>query len=839
MNLETSFAPLLDLLLKSAALLLIGGALLTTLRKTSAANRHAVFVAILATLLLLPLTKLIAPRWSLAMEPDQAATTGVNLPAVASIKTTPSVVLVVSSKTSVAPLPSTPWVIPWKTLFVATWIGGTVLLLGRRAYISLRLRALAHRSLPIQDERLAAFTRKLTEASGTRAAVRVSTLCRVPLVAGIVRPIVLLPVDASEWSEPRIAFALCHELGHIRRRDCLTRLLAEIACALYWLNPLVWLAARQMRLAQEQACDDLVLNSGAPADEYAEQLVDAVRSLQADHFASRHALAMAQPSTLETRVVAIMDPTRDRSPRSGRGALGGVAFVAMMLTFCAAAQLRGAQEAASPTRESADAKAGAAQAVQVIIEARFIEIPMDPTGLPDLLKAPGPTSVPSERAEAAIKGLQLTKGVTILATPRLTTKSGQKAKIEIGREYRYVTDWEKDPKTAAWEAKAFGTENLGTTFEVTPKVNADGVIDLELLPAIKELTDVVDLDAPQAGAKPDVGRVIPEGHRSQPVFTHRNMETHVKIKSGDTVAFGGLDTSSGRLIVLVTARVAVPGAIPAHPAVKGADTLESTPVNKSGANGDVITDSEDAIRTRVFGTPTDTPKKTDAPATPGLAPGAAAKAEWVYPKIDFREATVKEVAEYLVKTSAQLDPKRKGANIVIKEGRDFAEAKITLKLANVPLEEVLKYVASLANAEMVKEEFAFVIQPIGATERVPGLAGGGAPANVKPNLAPVPAPHEKGAAWKKAQRIIPPRIDFRSASAEECIDFLRTKARELDPDKLGVNLVLHPDPNRKLPPITLSLINTPLSEVLLYVANLSSLQVVSDDHAITLSPLPK
>ena len=52
----------------------------------------------------------------------------------------------------------------------------------------------------------------------------------------------------------------------------------------------------------------------------------------------------AQPSTIETRVIAIMDGTRNRSPRIGSGLLSGVAFAVAMLATCAPAQVGGANE---------------------------------------------------------------------------------------------------------------------------------------------------------------------------------------------------------------------------------------------------------------------------------------------------------------------------------------------------------------------------------------------------------------------------------------------------------------------------------------------------------------
>jgi beta-lactamase regulating signal transducer with metallopeptidase domain len=804
MNLETSFAAVLDVLLKSTALLLAGAVLLIALRKASAANRHAVSVAIFAALLLLPLTKLIAPRWSLAMEPDPVVTTRVEVTPAGPIEMSPLPASAPSPEMDAPPVVSAPWVIPWKTLFVATWLVGAAVLMGRRLRISLQLRALARSSSPIRDEKLAALTRELVETSGICAMVRESALCRVPLVAGVVRPMVLLPENTHEWSESRIAFALCHELGHIRRRDCLTRLLAEITCALYWLNPLVWLAARQMRLAQEQACDDLVLNAGAPADEYAGQLVDAVRSLQADHLGTRHALAMAQPSTLETRVVAIMEPTRNRGPLSARGAFGWGTLVVVMLSVCAAAQLRGAQKPAGIAPGSEESKAGVAKAAQVEIEAWLLEISKEPTGLGDLKKAiekaNGPVILPPEEELRE-------KGVTILANPRVITNSSQKAKIEIGRKFRYPTDWEKDATTGAWKSKSVATENIGISLEVTPAVTAEGTIDLDLISDVNDLFDIVDLDAPRPGAKRDPARVVPEGHRSQPVFKHYPRQESETVSPGSSV-FHGVSQVFGSL-----AQAAL------YDLRKDLPQDPSKPDAEKQSRGHFMF----LVTARVVA-------RGGVPEKAG-----SAKADWSYPKIEFREASLREAADFLVKKSPEFDPSGKGTNILIKGESEFADARITLKLENAPVDEVLKHVAALANAEVVKEEFSFVLQP-------KAVAGGGA-APVAPNVEPKPAlaavANAKSAAWKRAGTIILPRLEFRGTRFAESIDFLRARAKQLDPAKEGVSLILQPAVGGEQPTITLSLSNIPLTEALRYVAYLANYEIVASDAAIQFKPITK
>ena len=130
----------------------------------------------------------------------------------------------------------------------------------------------------------------------------------MPMTWGWWRPVLLLPPDAGQWDADRLRLVLRHELAHVKRWDCLTQGLAHLACALYWFNPLVWLAARQMRLERERACDDLVLNAGGQPSDYAEHLLEIARRFA---FIPRvTAIPMAKPSTLEHRLRAIIDTSR-------------------------------------------------------------------------------------------------------------------------------------------------------------------------------------------------------------------------------------------------------------------------------------------------------------------------------------------------------------------------------------------------------------------------------------------------------------------------------------------------------------------------------------------------
>ena len=108
--------------------------------------------------------------------------------------------------------------------------------------------------------------------------------------------------------------------------------------------------------------------------------------------------------------------------------------------------------------------------------------------------------------------------------------------------------------------------------------------------------------------------------------------------------------------------------------------------------------------------------------------------------------------------------------------------------------------------------------------------------NAAPIVAAAPA-EPAGAALKKAGTIVFPKIAFDGVTLSETVEFLRAKAKSLDPDGLGVELILKP--GGADPKITLRLSNVSLSEVLRYVADIAGFEVAADEQAITLRPRVK
>ena len=183
---------------------------------------------------------------------------------------------------------------------------------------------------------------------GCRVSLRAVSGQLAPGTWGWRRAVIMVPESAFAWPATRVRLVLLHELAHVRRHDWAIQLLGEIACALYWFNPSMWLARNRLRRESERACDDLVLGCGISADRYGTELVDIARQ-QAGGPYPAGAVPMARTSSLERRIVAMLDPTIDRRPLTRRAALACGALVLASLMPAAALRLAAQEEVRSFT----------------------------------------------------------------------------------------------------------------------------------------------------------------------------------------------------------------------------------------------------------------------------------------------------------------------------------------------------------------------------------------------------------------------------------------------------------------------------------------------------------
>lgn len=103
---------------------------------------------------------------------------------------------------------------------------------------------------------------------------------KVPMLAGIFRPAILLPQGDTTGEE--LGFSLLHELTHYRRRDICLKTLAMWVNALHWFNPLMWYMVRLVERDTELACDEDALRRLPRSDyaAYGQTILNAVARLQ-------------------------------------------------------------------------------------------------------------------------------------------------------------------------------------------------------------------------------------------------------------------------------------------------------------------------------------------------------------------------------------------------------------------------------------------------------------------------------------------------------------------------------------------------------------------------------
>ncbi len=341
---------MLTQLVKGTLLLTAAGLLVYALRRSSAAVRYVVWCSGLLSLLVLPVLSVLLPQWQTGLLPQAAVllqeapravpqVTPAPLPlldaptpAPAIPPPTPPVMGEASAPVAVAPPQTgraeTPAVgvasgplfaaldFHWSTWVFLVWLAGLLFVLVRVAIAHAGAHLLVIRGTMVHDDdwhRLAGDTAKRL---GIRRLVRLrwSAWTAVPLSVGVWRPTIILPEMAKMWDEQHRRTVLLHELAHVRRRDCLMQLLTQVACAFHWFNPLAWVAARQSRIERERATDDMVLLAGMQASTYAEILLETARSLHSARWPQVASLAMARHSQLESRLMAILDPSlRHRS----------------------------------------------------------------------------------------------------------------------------------------------------------------------------------------------------------------------------------------------------------------------------------------------------------------------------------------------------------------------------------------------------------------------------------------------------------------------------------------------------------------------------------------------
>ncbi len=323
------------LLVKATLVVAVAGLAAACLvhRGASAATRHLVWALAIGAVLSLPVLTVLLPGWRVAVltetEPIPASFSAPADPLAAGPVVADEVADAAPVAAATAEAPAAPLRVEWLLagLYVLVALG----LVARVAVGRWSVARLARSATPLDTPEWREMLRDLMWVAEVDRPVRLlrSDLATMPMTWGTRHPVVLVPAAADGWSAERRRVVLLHELAHVARRDCLLQTLAALACALYWVHPGVWYAARRMRAERELACDDRVLAAGTRARSYAAHLLEVARAFRPAGGASPVAVSMARPSQLEGRMLAVLDAVRSRGTPSRRAsaAAAGMALV--------------------------------------------------------------------------------------------------------------------------------------------------------------------------------------------------------------------------------------------------------------------------------------------------------------------------------------------------------------------------------------------------------------------------------------------------------------------------------------------------------------------------------
>jgi beta-lactamase regulating signal transducer with metallopeptidase domain len=338
----------IDVVVRALLLVVIAAGVTAALRRSAASLRALIWTGALGGALALPMLLSITPAWRIeiarpapaaapfaaVIDDSPASTTTSDRVSEATPPPAPTDSAAVAAAAAVAE--GSTFAIDWRAIGLAAAFAITLLLLARLVAGHVHLRRLARRAAPNDDPEWQAALEDGRRQLGVRVPVTllVSDSVSIPAVAGIFRATLLLPVDARDWHADVRRAVLLHELAHVARRDALAQLVSQAACALYWYLPPMWLGARRAAALRERASDDVVLLAGVTPAAYAESLVRLARSASGGELPAP-ALAMARPSRLRERIVAILDPAIRRTAGSRACVLAAAAMAALATTVAA------------------------------------------------------------------------------------------------------------------------------------------------------------------------------------------------------------------------------------------------------------------------------------------------------------------------------------------------------------------------------------------------------------------------------------------------------------------------------------------------------------------------
>lgn len=297
---------LIEIVFKSAAVTAVALGLVMALKRLPASQRALIAHLGLLVAAAMPLLVMFGPQVEVAGAWTRDAV-AVSAPVAADGPVLPDAVVAPHAAPATAPP------VDGAALALLAWIAGAAFLTSGLGLGLVRLFRLQREAAVLTDRdwlgALAQAQHRMGVKQGT--ALLRSERLGSPVSWGLLRPTIVLS-DGALRTPDRAEAILAHELAHVVRMDWLNLLIARVATALFWFNPLVWILARQAHELREEAADDVVLRGDVDGPDYAGMLVDFARGERGAALAA-HGVAPGRGS-LKRRLSRVLDRGARREP---------------------------------------------------------------------------------------------------------------------------------------------------------------------------------------------------------------------------------------------------------------------------------------------------------------------------------------------------------------------------------------------------------------------------------------------------------------------------------------------------------------------------------------------
>ncbi|MFT7303306.1 MAG: beta-lactamase regulating signal transducer with metallopeptidase domain [Akkermansiaceae bacterium] len=568
-----------------------------------------------------------------------------------------------------------------------------------------------------------------------------------PVVTGILRPMIVLPVSLMSGLPQEQAIAvLSHELAHLRRCDHLIIVFQRLLEALFFFHPAVWFLSRRLDQEREKACDDLVVKAGHNRADYAEALVN----IASDQRATL-ALAAAQNNQLKERIFRILNHPQPTTVQVNRNGWLTIAAAIAALGFFSLSPALSEEKEVAEAEKSEETETGRAAILKKLesqipeinfqntplvkavewLRMRSIELDQSGNGINWVVRKLVDDDPAKIRIDSLVgKNLTFKEVLEAICEKTRTRYKVDEYAVTIVRqlapgEEEFLVDqrtWNTPPdfptlvaasgisprsKTIVKHLEALGVEfpngasasYLATSSKLivqnTPK-------NLEMIDAIvKATSDPKTAEAQRARAKSsEAERVVSEAHDKLLELKQREWTTTPDFL--DRIALTeGFKPSSTEECLKIHGITFLGNS--------GASFLSKSNiliVRNTQANLELIDALVKAAEDPEFG------KKREE-AIAAAKKNLQELQKIIIPEIQLQGATLAGAVEFLRVRSIELDPTKKGVKInIFSDDKDLSQIEIKeLRLVNVPVTVVLQYICDTTRTRYKIEGRAISILP--------------------------------------------------------------------------------------------------------------------------------